>query len=153
METNEQLMAIADKSLQSVFKNEELVYNAGKNIFLVQGYTSFAGNTYYQGVRFSDRIIISQHIGQGYLYTFLNGIQIFGFNGKEAKLIIEKNYHCCIYSESIVKTESENLVKEFLRKQAAITGSIVEENQLEIFSRQLVADTMRNQLSLNQANS
>lgn len=155
METNNnEIMIIADQALPATFKSVELTFNAGKNIFLTQGYTSMAGNTYYQGVRFSDRIIITQQIGQGYAYTFLNGIRIFGFNGKETVIIAEKSYHCCIYNEVFVKNESETLIKEFLRSQAKIAGSLICDNQLEAFSSQLVADTMKNQLPYrNQLNA
>jgi hypothetical protein len=146
MKTNNEVMVIADKSIPAVFKNAELTFNAGKNIFLSQGYTSQAGNTYYQGVRFSERIIITQQLGQGYCYTFLNGLRIFGFNGKEATLIAEKSFHCCIYDESFVKTQSENLIKEYLQSQAAMSGSFVESKVLDSFSESLVADTLKNQL-------
>lgn len=154
MKANNEIMVIADKAMPAAFKNAELTFNAGKNIFLSQGYTSMAGNTYYQGVRFSDRIIITQQIGEGYFYTFLNGIRIFGFNGKEATLIVEKNFNCCVYSESYVQRESQNLVKEFLSSQAALSGSFIENGLLDSFSENLVADTMKNQLPyLNQLNA
>jgi hypothetical protein len=146
MKTNNEVMVIADKSIPAVFKNAELTFNAGKNIFLSTGYTSQAGNTYFQGVRFSERIIITQQLGQGYCYTFLNGLRIFGFNGKEATLIAEKSFHCCIYDESFVKTQSENLIKEYLQSQAAMSGSFVESKVLDSFSESLVADTLKNQL-------
>lgn len=154
MKANNEIVVLADQAMPAAFKSAELTFNAGKNIFLTQGYTSMAGNIYYQGVRFSERIIITQQLGQGYFYTFLNGIRIFGFNGKEATLIAEKSYHCCVYSESMVKSESEILIKEFLRSQAAIAGSLAHDNQLDAFSKQLVADTMKNQLPYkNQLNS
>jgi len=154
MKVNNELMVIADKAMPAAFKSAELTFNAGKNIFLTQGYTSMAGNTYYQGVRFSDRIIITQQLGQGYFYAFLNGIRIFGFNGKEATLIAEKSFNCCVYSDYNVKSESEKLIKEFLKSQAEISGSIVQENQLETFAQNLVEDTMKNQLPYrNQLNA
>ncbi|MDP1621202.1 MAG: hypothetical protein Q8M08_02565 [Bacteroidales bacterium] len=146
MNTNNQVTVLADKAMPAAFKTAELTFNAGKNIFLTQGYTSQAGNTYYQGVRFSDRIIITQQLGQGYYYTFLNGIRIFGFNGKEVTLIAEKSFHCCVYSESYVKSESENLIKDFLKSQAAISGSMVDIQQLDTFAQSLVAETMKNQI-------
>jgi hypothetical protein len=146
MNANNQVTVIADKAMPAAFKTAELTFNAGKNIFLTQGYTSQAGNTYYQGVRFSDRIIITQQLGQGYCYTFLNGIRIFGFNGKEATLIAEKSFHCCVYSEYYVKSESEDMIKEFLKSQAAISGSMVDKQQLDTFAQSLVAETMKNQI-------
>jgi len=146
MRTNHEVMILADKAIPAVFKNAQLTFNAGKNIFLTEGYTSQAGNTYFQGIRFSDRIVITQQIGIGYCYTFLNGIRIFGFNGKEATLIAEKSYNCCIYSEYFVQSESENLIKNFLQTQSVLCGSHVETGVLDSFSKNLVSDTMKNQL-------
>lgn len=139
-------MVIADQAMPAAFKSAELTFNAGKNIFLTQGYTSMAGNTYYQGVRFSDRIIITQQIGEGYYYTFLNGIRIFGFNGKEATLIAEKSFNTCYYNEFFVQQESQNLVKEFLKSQAELIGSFIDNGLLDSFAENLVAETMKNQL-------
>ena len=64
-----------------------LTYKAQKNIFITNGFTSAAGNTYYQGIRVSDRIAIKYNIGQGYYHTFLNGIEVFGYDGTKTKLI------------------------------------------------------------------
>lgn len=65
-----------------------VTYCAAKNIYLSSGYTSAAGNTYFQGLRLSDRIIINYDFGQGYAYLFLNGIRIYGFNGREKNLLL-----------------------------------------------------------------
>jgi hypothetical protein len=146
MRTNQDVIVLVDKAIPSVFKNAQLTFNAGKNIFLTEGYTSQAGNTYFQGIRFSDRIVITQQIGIGYFYTFLNGIRIFGFNGKKATLIAEKSYHCCVYCESLVKSEAENLIRNFLKSQSILTGTIVENDVLDSFSKNIVAATMKNQL-------
>jgi len=45
MNANNQVTVIADKAMPAAFKTAELTFNAGKNIFLTQGYTSQAGNT------------------------------------------------------------------------------------------------------------
>jgi hypothetical protein len=149
MKNNNNLLAIADTAMPAVFQNMELTYNAAKNVFLTHGYTSLAGNTYYQGIRFSDRIIITQQIGEGYFYTFLNGIRIFGFNGKEATLIAEKSYYCCVYNENFLKSESENLIREYLKSQAELMGGTINSDQLNDFTKELVESTMTNKVPYN----
>ena len=69
------LSRVVDTALPSL-SGSSVTYNAQKNIFLTEGYTSAAGNTYFQGIRASDRIAIKYNIGVGYLHTFLNGIEV-----------------------------------------------------------------------------
>ena len=76
-----------------------LTYNKRNNMYLTSGYTSNAGNTYFNGIQLSDRLIIQYDLGQGYFYLFLNGIKIYCFNGTEKQLISSKTYQNFIYSE------------------------------------------------------
>lgn len=83
------LTAVVERALPAL-SGSNVTYNKQHNIYLSDAYTSAMGNTYYQGIRLSNRIIISYSIGEGYLYTFLNGIRIYGFNGTDKKLIATK---------------------------------------------------------------
>lgn len=96
------LTAVVERALPAL-SGSNVTYNKQHNIYLSDAYTSAMGNTYYQGIRLSNRIIISYSIGEGYLYTFLNGIRIYGFNGTDKKLIATKDLNCCIFSESSAK--------------------------------------------------
>ena len=80
------LSHVVDKALPAL-SGSSVTYNAQNNIFLTNGYTSAAGNTYYQGIRLSDRIIVKYSIGEGYAHTFLNGVEVYGYNGLDKKLI------------------------------------------------------------------
>jgi hypothetical protein len=144
------IIALANKSMPAVFCNAELTYNAAKNILLTQGYTSQAGNTYFQGVRFSDRIVITQQIGRGYCYIFLNGLKIYGYNGTEMTLIGERSYDTCYYNDAFVQKESEGIIREFLKNQAILSNSYMEKTTIEKFSKQLVLETMKNKLPSQQ---
>lgn len=120
-----------------------LTYNSQKNIYLTDGYTSAAGNTYYQGIRLSDRIIVVANIGQGYAYTFLNGISIYGFNGQEKKLIGSRSFYNNCYSEYNVKENAKEIVMEYMISQAKMLGAQLNARQLDDFSRQLVDETYK----------
>ena len=69
------LQTIVAKSLPAL-SGESLTYNAAKNVFLTLGYTSTAGNMYYKAIRFSEKLAVFYHIGQGYARTFLNGTSL-----------------------------------------------------------------------------
>jgi hypothetical protein len=94
-----------------------------------------------------EHISLKLQLGQGYCNTFLNGIQIFENNGQEATLIAEKSFNCCVYEKSYVISESEIMITEFLKSQAAKNGSLLDDSQLEAYSKSLVAEIMKNNLN------
>lgn len=81
---NTTLQTIATKALPAL-SGEQVTYNAAKNVFLSQGYTSAAGNMYYKAIRLSNRLLVYYDLGQGYAHTFLNGIKLFCFDGQKAQ--------------------------------------------------------------------
>ena len=91
-------------------------YSEKANAFLSTGYTSMAGNTYYNAVRLAEGIVIKEDIGDGYLHTFLNGIKLFSIHDKE--LIAEKSFSNNIRSDFNVKREVINMLMEFLKDAA-----------------------------------
>ena len=86
---NTSLALVAAKALPAL-SGSSLTYNPEKNVFLTLGYTSAAGNTYYKAIRFSNRLAVYYHIGEGYAHTFLNGITLFAWNGQKANM--HKNF-------------------------------------------------------------
>lgn len=128
-----------------------ITYNAAKNVFLANGYTSAAGNTYYQALRCNERIIIRYDIGEGYAHTFLNGITLFCWNGRKAELIAQKRWGGCdnwrAFSEPFAKRECVGMLVNFLRGQFKLEGKRVSENALEDFSRGLIDNAMRKRLT------
>ena len=80
------------------------------------GYTSHAGNTYYRAIRLSDRLAVYYDLGEGYKYTFLNGITLFAWDGQKANIIAKKtwgwsNWRC--FNESEAKEESIRMLKNW----------------------------------------
>ena len=109
----ERLISLVEKALPAM-SGSQVTYNSQNNIFLSSGYTSAAGNTYYQGIRLSDRIIINYDFGQGYAHLFLNGIRIYGYDGNQKQLISSRSYYSQCFSEQYAKSECQNMVKEYL---------------------------------------
>ena len=135
--TTTSISRVADAALPSL-SGSSVTYNAQKNIFLTNGYTSAAGNTYYQGIRASNRIAIKYNIGEGYLHTFLNGIEVYGYDGRNAKLIGSRFYNCNFFSEANAKREAVEIVVDYMKGQAKMLGTSVDNNQLKQFSLQVV---------------
>ena len=126
------------ESALPALSGSSVTYNAQNNIFLTNGYTSAAGNTYYQGIRVSDRIAVKYNIGQGYWHTFLNGIEVYGYDGSKARLIGSRCYSCYFFSESNAKKEAVEIVLDYMRSQVKLLGASVNYKQLEEFSEKIV---------------
>jgi len=145
---NSALQTIATKALPAL-SGEHVTYNAAKNVFLSQGYTSAAGNMYYRAIRLSNRLIVYYDLGQGYIHTFLNGIKLFAFDGQKAQLIAQKYWGGCDwrkFDEYFAKEQSILMLRGFLEGQLKLQGARVSDQELTSFARGLVEETQRKQL-------
>ena len=143
------IQTIVAKSLPAL-SGESLTYNAAKNVYLTLGYTSTAGNMYYRAIRFSEKLAVFYHIGQGYARTFLNGITLFCWDGTKAKIIGQKfwgGYDWRDFSEYFAKEQSIQMLKDFLLSQAKLQGTHLNEQDTLAFSRTLIEETQRKQLA------
>ncbi len=146
---NTALQTIATKALPAL-SGEQVTYNAAKNVFLSQGYTSAAGNMYYKAVRLSNRLVVYYELGQGYIHTFLNGIKLFAFDGQKATLIAQKYWGGCDwrkFDEYFAKEQSILMLKGFLEGQLKMQGAHVSDQELASFARGMVEETQRKQLA------
>ena len=142
---NTALQAIVAKNLPAL-SGESLTYNAAKNVFLTTGYTSLAGNMYYRAIRLSDRLAVYYDLGQGYAYTFLNGIKLFCWDGNKAKLIAQKYWGGCdyrVFNEQFAKEQSILMLKDYLAGQLKTQGAYVSDQEMLAFSRGMIEETQR----------
>lgn len=137
------LTCLAAKALPAL-SGASLTYNPEKNVYITHGYISAAGNTYFKAVRFSDRLAVHYDIGEGYKYTFLNGITLFAWDGNQAVIIGKKMWGGCgnwvCFSERFAMEQTVQMLKNYLEGQAKAIGQYVSEQQLLSFSRQMVND-------------
>lgn len=137
------LTRLAAKALPAL-SGAAVTYNPEKNVYLTLGYTSPAGNTYFKAVRFSDRLAVHYDIGEGYAYTFLNGITLFAWDGTNAVIIGKKmwggygNWVC--FSEKFAMEQTIKMLKDYLVSQAKAIGQSLSESTLLSFSRQMVQE-------------
>ena len=137
------LIRLVERALPAL-SGASVTYNPEKNVYLTLGYTSAAGNTYFKAVRFSDRLAVHYDIGEGYAYTFLNGITLFAWDGSKAVIIGTKMWGGCgnwvCFSERFAMEQTILMLKNYLEGQAKAIGQSVSDQQLLAFSRQMVDD-------------
>lgn len=86
--TNNSLAIVAAKALPAL-SSSTLTYNPERNVFLTLHYTCLDGNNYYRAIRLSDGLVVFFQIGEGYAYTFLNGITLLWWEAQKAKFIAQ----------------------------------------------------------------
>ena len=146
--TNTALQTLVAKNLPAL-SGESITYNAAKNIFLTRGYTSSAGNMYYKAIRISDRLAVYYDLGQGYKYTFLNGIKLFCWDGQKAKVIAQKYWGGCdyrVFNEQFAKEQSILMLSNFLAGQLKAQGAQVSNQEIFSFAYNMIEETQRKQL-------
>ena len=146
---NTALQRIAAKNLPAL-SGESLTYNAAKNVFLTMGYTSPAGNMYYKAIRLSNRLMVYYELGQGYAYTFLNGIKLFCWDGQRGHLIAQKSWggnDWRAFNEQFAKEQSILMLKNYLAGQLKAQGAYVSDQEMLTFARSMIEETQRKQLA------
>lgn len=143
MLNNQNLVKVVEHALPAL-SGSKVHYDADRYMICTTSYTSLAGNSYYQGIRLSDRLIINVDLGQGYAYLFMNGLKLYCFDGSNKKLIGSRIYNCCCYSDYGASNESEEILFEYLKSQSGLMGASVADYQLRDFAHEMVAEAMKN---------
>ena len=104
-------------------------YATALNAFVGNGFTSQAGNHYFYAVRFADGIVIKEDLGEGYKYTFLNGLKVYSI--KDKTLIADAAYHNVVHSIELVKRKTKMMLLEKLREAAEQEGFSYSHTQAE----------------------
>lgn len=140
MENNSLILA-AKNALPSLGNNVN--YSQVANMFLSNGYTSAAGNTYQEGLRLSRYVAVNFSIGHGYCHSFLNGIRLYTWDGQKPKLVREKTFSCFFWSETAAKDECVYMLKEHLRNSCKMMGlGQPSDSELVKLSETLIGETM-----------
>ena len=113
------------------------IWNESQHMFITDQYTSAAGNTYYLGVRFSDRFVTILHIGLYHNWTYINEVEVYAFDEHERRLI-GKTTIDQYYNEDIVRSTTENLLQNYIEGQMRLNGSSIDHEKLKTQVKELV---------------
>ena len=90
------------------------IWDNGQKMFIVNEYESMKGNRYYRGIRYSNRIVMVEHVGLFTNWTYIDGIELYAFNGKKLELIQKREYEKVFHNEAFIRGEAEAMMKDFL---------------------------------------
>lgn len=90
------------------------VWDEGQKMFISNEYESANGHRYYLGIRFCDRIVVVEKVGLYHSWTYIDGIELYAFNGQKIELIQKRDYDKVFRDEEFIRQESEQMVKDYL---------------------------------------
>ncbi len=93
------------------------VYNESQRMFISSNYTSAAGHLYYKGIRFSERLVMIEQVGLYHNWTYIDGIELYAFNGTERILISKKQYEKEFYNMTLIKEEVKQMLQGYFKSQ------------------------------------
>lgn len=113
-------------------------WDNSQKMFICDEYESANGNRYYRGIRFCNRIVIVEKVGLYHNWTYIDGIELYAFNGKKLKLIQKQDYDKVFRNESFIRSESERLVREFLSGILKAQRTSIPKEEIERQAKELI---------------
>ena len=89
-------------------------WDDSQKMFICSQYESANGHRYYLGIRFCDRIVIVEKVGLYHSWTYIDGIELYAFNGQKMELIQKRDYDKVFRNEDFIRQVSEQMVKDYL---------------------------------------
>ena len=114
------------------------VWDEGQKMFLCEEYESANGHRYYKGVRFCDRIVVVEKVGLYHSWTYIDGIEIYAFNGKRLELVQKKDYEKEFRNEEFIRKESEIMVRNYIEGVLKAQKSSMPQAELEEKSKAII---------------
>lgn len=115
------------------------VWDEGQKMFICDEYESGSGHRYIRGIRFCDRIVILEKVGLYHSWTYIDGIELYAFNGQKMELIQKRDYDKEFRSEAFVRQESEQMVTEYLTGVMKMQRISVPAEQVALQAQELVS--------------
>ena len=128
-------------SILPTFGNQRVhipVWDEGQKMFLCEEYESASGNRYYKGVRFCDRIVVVEKVGLYHNWTYIDGIEVYAFNGTRLELVQKRDYDKVHRNEEFIRKELETMVRNFFEGVLKAQRSCMPQEELEEKAKSII---------------
>ena len=122
------------------------VYNESQRMFISSNYTSAAGHLYYKGIRFSDRLVMIEQVGLYHNWTYIDGVELYAFNGNERVLIAKKQFDKEFYNMEFIKKEVKQILQSYFKSQTLFTNENTSEEYLLQQTEQILDTLYENKI-------
>lgn len=123
------------------------IYDNSQRAFICDQYESTKGHRYYKSLRFCDRLAIVEKVVLAYNWTYINGIEIYAFNGDQFELIQKKDFECSTYhSTELVKEEATKMLEAYFDSALKTSGSTMPKEQIKEEAKSVIASSYKSLL-------
>lgn len=113
-------------------------WDNSQKMFICDEFESAGGNRYYRGVRFCDRVVIVERVGLYHNWTYIDGIELYAFNGKKLELFQKRDYDKVFRKEEFIRAESESMVRDYLCGILKAQRTSMPAEQIEAKAKELI---------------
>ena len=113
-------------------------WDESQKMFLFGDYESMSGNRFYRGIRFCNNLVILEKVGQYHTWTYIDGLELYAFNGRKLTLIQSKQYSKQFYDQEFIRSESEAMVRNYILGMCKTAGTTMTEEEATVQSKSLV---------------
>lgn len=113
-------------------------WDNSQKMFICDEYESANGHRYYRGIRFCDRVVIVEKVGLYHNWTYIDGIELYAFNGKKLELIQKRDYEKVFRKEEFIRSESEAMVRDYLSGILKAQRTSISAEELESQAKSLI---------------
>lgn len=114
------------------------VWDNGMKMFICNEYESTNGHRYFLGVRFCDRVVVVEKVGLFHNWTYIDGIELYAFNGTKLELVQKRDYEKTFRNDEFVRQETETMIRDFAAGVLKIQNSSIAAEELEKHVKDLV---------------
>ena len=114
------------------------VYSDSQKMFMSSHYTSAAGNMYFKGLRFTDRMVMIEKVGLYKNFSYIDSVEVFAFDGENKILIGKIDYDKVFYNTERIKEDTKTIITNYLEDSARITGAVIDKSQAKAQAVQLL---------------
>lgn len=122
-------------------------WDNSQKMFICDEYESGNGHRYYLGIRFCDRIAIVEKVGLYHSWTYIDGIEMYAFNGQKMELIQKCDYDKVFRNEEFIRKELVQMVKDYLTGAMKTQRICMSEEQIEKHANELVNECYKSFLA------
>ena len=101
------------------------VWNESQKMFITSEYESQAGNRYYKGIRFSNRLVIIEKVGLYHTWTYIDEVEVYAFDGKKPVLIGNTKFEKEFYNRQLIQDECANILSNYMKGQMKLMNTTV----------------------------
>ena len=90
------------------------VWNNSQKMFICDEYVSAKGNRHYAGVRFCNRLVVVERIGLYHSCTYINGLELYTFDGHQPVLIQKKDYDKVFRDDEMIRRDTTTMIADYV---------------------------------------